>query len=232
MLYAPGRRLGDTLTGGLLTVEQAQRIPLQPCSAIGAELIYMSRVMPLKLLQISGSAQFAPDAVHLNGEIAQTQRLEEVPRHFDYLSVKGRVAIAHGFKAKLLMLSVSPFLGSLVSEDGGKVIEPYRLRQVMHAMLQVGATYRGGALGPQRHRLSAAILKGVGLLLYNVRARTDGANKKAGILKNGGIDALIAIELANLRCLLLDISKVALFRRQDVRCAPGCLIQREPPFPS
>jgi len=98
----------------------------------------------------------------------------------------------------------------------------------MHTMLQVSTTYRGSALGTQGHHVPTAIVKAVGLLLHDVRARADGTNKKAGILEDRGIDAYIAITLANLRCPLLHVSEVSLFRGQDIRCASRCLIQKSP----
>ena len=73
-------------------------------------------------------------------------------------------------------------------------------------MLQIGTTYGSSTLGAQRHPLATAILKGVGLLLYYVRTRADSTNKKSGIFKDGCIDALIAITLANISSPLLDIS--------------------------
>jgi hypothetical protein len=95
-------------------------------------------------------------------------------------------------------------------------------------MLQVGTTYRGSALGAQGHHVTTAIVKAVGLLLHDVRARADGTKKKAGILEGRGIDAYVAITLANLRCPLLHVSEVSLFRRQDIRCASRCFIQKNP----
>jgi hypothetical protein len=132
----------------------------------------------------------------LEAEVAQANAVEEVPSHLDDLGVEGGVTISDGFKAELLMLSVSPLLRPLISEDGGQVVEPHRLGEAMHTMLQIGTTDWGCALRPQGHLLATAIGKGVGLLLHNVGSRADGANKKAGILKNRGIDALIAVDLA------------------------------------
>jgi len=119
-----------------------------------------------------------------------------LPDHVDNFPIQGRVAASQGFKAKLLVLSIPPLLGSLVSEDGGEVIEPYRLGQVMHAMLDIGTADGGRALRAQRHRRATTILEGVGLLLHNIGAGTDGANEKASILEDRGIDALIAVKLA------------------------------------
>jgi hypothetical protein len=63
-------------------------------------------------------------------------------------------------------------------------------------MLDVGTTNWGCALRTQGHRVATAILEGIGLLLHDVGGRADGANKKAGILENRGINTPIAIKLA------------------------------------
>ena len=195
VICAPRRRLGNPLTGGLLAVEKAQRILPQPPFAIGAKEIDVLGVVFHQPLKIAWSAHFAPDAIEQQGEPSQPQRGEELPHHFDHLCVQGGVAIAYGLKAELLMLSVSPPLRPLIPEDGGEVVKPHRLGQVVHPMLYIGTTDGGGALGAQRHHRAAAIEEGVGLLLHNIGLGADGAHKEAGILENGGIDALIAIEL-------------------------------------
>jgi len=152
----------------------------------------------------------------LKAEAAQANTLKQPPRQVNDLSIQSWVTITQGFSAKLLMLPVSPLLRSLVSEDGSEVVKLYRLGQVMHAMLQIGTADRGRALGAEGHRLTAAVFEGVGLLLHNVSARANGADKEASVLKDRGIDALIAIEPAKLCRLLLNISKVALFLGQNV----------------
>jgi hypothetical protein len=148
--------------------------------------------------------------------VAQAQGGKKLPRHIDHLCVQGRIAVAQSLNAKLLMLSVPPLLRPLVPEYGGKVIKPHRLGQVMHAMLNICTTNRGCALRTQGHRVAAAILEGIGLLLHNVGGRADGANKKAGILENRGVNTPIAIKLAQRRCLLLNVSPIALLLRQNV----------------
>jgi len=86
----------------------------------------------------------------------------------------------------------------------------------MHAMLDVGTTNWCCALRAQGHRVAAAILEGIGLLLHDVGARAYGANEKAGILESRGIDTLIAIKLAQRGCFLLNVSPIALLLRQNV----------------
>ncbi len=185
----------------------------------------MLGIVPTQLLQVGGATLLAPDAVQVYDELAQAQRLEKAPRHLDDLSVQRRIAVADGLRAELLVLAEPALLRALVTKYRGEVVQAHRLRQVLHAVLQVGAAYRGGPLGAQRHALAAAILESVRLLLHDVGPRPDGSHKQTGILENGGIDARIAVELTQLRSFALDISIVALLLRQDVYRAPGCLVQ-------
>jgi hypothetical protein len=64
-----------------------------------------------------------------------------LPGHINDFSIKGRVIIAYGLTAKLVVLTVSTGLGSFVSESGDKVVELYRLGEIMQAVFHVGSTY-------------------------------------------------------------------------------------------
>jgi hypothetical protein len=116
----------------------------------------------------------------------------------------------------LLVLPIASCLGPLVAKDGSDIIEPHWLGQVMHAMLDIGAAHRSRALRAQGHHRSAPVWEGVHLLGHDVCLLTDAADKKAGVFKNGGLNALVAMELADSVSLLLDISPVSLFSRQDI----------------
>ena len=59
-------------------------------------------------------------------------------------------------------------------------------------MLQIRATDGRRALGPQRERLSAAVVEDVHLFLDDVRDLADAAREQAGILEHRRLDASVS----------------------------------------
>ena len=55
-------------------------------------------------------------------------------------------------------------------------------------MLQVGAADGGGAFGPQRQAVAAAVVEDVHLLLDDVGAFADAAGEELGMLEGGRLD--------------------------------------------
>jgi len=58
--------------------------------------------------------------------------------------------------------------------------------------------------------VSSPVFKGIHLLGYNVGFFTYAPSKKPGVLKDWGINTLIAIELADIGYLLLYVAPVGL----------------------
>jgi hypothetical protein len=66
------------------------------------------------------------------------------------------------------------------------------------------------SLRAQSHAVATPILEGVHLLLYDVGPFADATSEEACLLENRGIDALVAIELADLLSLLFYKSPISL----------------------
>jgi hypothetical protein len=145
--------------------------------------------------------------------------------HLDDLSIEGWVGISNSLNAELVMLTVSPSLGTLIPENGSHIVEPYWLGEVMHPVFHIGAAHRGSPLGAQCDLVSAFILKGVHLFLNDVGILADAAHKETSILESGGIDASVAIKFADSGCFLLDKAPASLLWGQYVRGTSGGLIQ-------
>src|SRR5439155_22964679 len=100
-----------------------------------------------------------------------------------------RVVGADRFDADLPELAVPPGLGALVAEEARQVPELHRLRELVHAVLEVGAAHWRGAFGSQGERPPAPVLECVHLLLDDVRRLADGAREELGGLERGRLDA-------------------------------------------
>ena len=96
-------------------------------------------------------AQPAPSRTPMLAEQRGEQR--------DRLGVDGRVVGAERLGADLPELPVAAGLGALVAEEARQVPELHRLAALVHAVLDVGAADRRGALGAQRQRAPAAVLE-------------------------------------------------------------------------
>ena len=180
----------------------------------------MLRIVALKTSHIIWSAGAAPDAIELQRELAEPETVVKLPGHIDDLGIQGWVVVAQGLDAKLLMLSVSSRLRPLVAENRCYIVKPHRLRQVMHPVLNIGTTYRSRALRAQSHHRPTPVSEGVHLLGHEVSLLTDAVGEKASVFENRGLDAAIAVELADGASLALDIAPISLFLGQNIRGAP------------
>jgi hypothetical protein len=133
-----------------------------------------------------------------------------LPCHINNFGVKGRVVIPDSLIAKLVVLPISSCLGSFISKNRANIIQLYRLGQIMHPMFQVGSAHWRRALWSQGYFISPSIFKGIHLLLYNICFFAYTAGEKPGVLKGRDINALIAIELADINHFLLYIAPVGL----------------------
>ena len=77
-------------------------------------------------------------------------------------------------------------------------------------MLDVGPAYRRGAFRLQRQAVAPSIVEGVHFLLDDIGVLTGAAAEQAGILEQRRIDALVAVESADIRRFLFYITPVIL----------------------
>ena len=204
-----------------LAVEHSQGVALVAHAAVGTGLAEAVGVVGLERLQVLGPAGRVADAVDGEGEAPQPQRVREAPAEVDDLRVDGRVTVADGLDAELVVLAQAAGLGALVAEDGAEVVHAHGLRAVVHAVLEIGAADGRGALGPQGDLLAAAIGEGVGLLLDDVGALADAALEEPGVLEDGGVDLPVAEPAGLLAGGGRDVVPVGLVFGKDVLGAPG-----------
>ena len=112
-----------------------------------------------------------------------SDRLQQRREQRDELGVDGGIVGADRLRPDLPELPVAPGLRALVAEEARQVPELHRLGQLVHAVLDVGAADRRGALRPQRERAPAAVLERVHLLLDDVGGLADAAREQLGPLE-------------------------------------------------
>ena len=76
-----------------------------------------------------------------------------------------------------------PGLRALVAEEGPGVEELHRLRELLHAVLEVGAADRRRPLRPQGDAAPALVLEGEHLLADDVGRAADAALEELGVLE-------------------------------------------------
>ena len=170
-----------------------------------------------------GPAVFVPNAVGQEGNVAQTNVVHQRPREFDHLSVNRRISVADGLYAKLVVLAKPAGLRTLVAEHRAQVIQPHRLRLIVHPVLQIGPAHWSRSLGAQCELVAAPILKDVHLFFDDVRAFAHAAHKQSRVLKHGAVDAAVPEPTGHVNGLALNVTPVFLFRRQTVGGAAGSL---------
>lgn len=123
------------------------------------------------------------------------------------------------------MLAESPRLGPLISEDRSEVEQPYWLRKVVHAVLNVGPADGRRTLRAQSDFVTTTVIEGVHLFLNNVCLLTNAVEEQTCIFKNWGIYTLVSVKLAYPAGFLSDPLPEALLRWQDIFGSSGCLEQ-------
>ena len=135
------------------------------------------------------------------------------------LRVDGGVVRADRLAADLPELAEAALLRALAAEVGAEVPELHRLRPLVHAVLEVGAADRRGALGAQRDALRVG-LERVHLLLHDVGRLPHPAREQLGRLERGRLDPLVAGALEDRARLALErVARERLLAQHVVRAA-------------
>jgi len=161
-------------------------------------------------IEICRSADIAADAVQVKAKPSQPQIYIKLPGYVDDLGIEGGVVVSQGLDTKLVMLSVSSGLRTLIPKDSCHIVEPHRLGKGVHPVLHIGTADRRSPFGTEGQLIPTPILKRVHLLLYNIGLLTDAAHEKASVLKSGGVYALISIQFRDGNCLLRDVAPISL----------------------
>ena len=149
---------------------------------------------------------------------------EQLGEQLDRLGVGERRVGADRLGAELVELAVAARLRALVAEERPEVGELHRLRQLLHAVLDVGAADRRRALGPQGEAAPALVLEGEHLLADDVGGVADAALEQLGVLEAGRGDRLVAGAGEDRRRGALDPPARAGRVGQDVEGPAGCLV--------
>ena len=120
---------------------------------------------------------------------ARADRLQQLGEQQDQLGVDRRVVGADRLGADLPELPEAPGLRALAAEEAAQVPQLHRLRLLVHAVLEVGAAHRRGALRAQGQRLARPLVERVHLLLHDVGRLADAAREQLGRLEGRGLDA-------------------------------------------
>ena len=124
--------------------------------------------------------------------------MDERLQQHDELGVDGGIVGADRLGADLPELAEAPGLRLLLAGERPEVPQLHRLGQLVHAVLEVGAADRRGALGAQRHALAPALVERVHLLLDDVGRLADAAGEELGVFEGGRLDAPVARALQDL----------------------------------
>ena len=191
-------------------------VVVQPPAAVRAQLVYAVAVVSPEGVDVGGPALGVPDAVYAQCEAVETHGPEESPSQIYDLGVDRRVFVAEHLDAELVMLTVPSGLWALVAEHRAYVEEAYRLWAVAHAVLEVSAADRRGALGPQGDEVAAAVLERVRLLLDDVGDLADSADEQAGVFEDGGVDPLVPKPRRDVARLGVDVPPERLLFGKDI----------------
>src|SRR5580700_3332265 len=179
-------------SAGMLGVERAQRVELDARPHVLGEGVGVLAQVSLQLLAILLTGGEAPQARETQAHGGDTHLIQQGSEQADRLGVDRGILRAERLCAHLPELAIAPGLGALVAEEARQVPETYGLAELVHAVLDVGATDGSGALGTQSQRASGGVLEGVHLLADDVGGSPDPAREQLGRLEDGRLDALIA----------------------------------------
>ncbi len=217
------RRVGHELLVRIdLAVEDAQRCPLEAVLAILAELTEMRPEIILQHLAVARTAVRAANGVEAQLEVFQPQRTEQVQGQHDDLGIDCRILLAQGLDAELVEFTHASGLWTVIAEHGADVEQLRQRRLAVELVLQIGAHRRGRVLGTQCYAASAAVGERIHFLVHDVRALADAAVEQLRMLEHRRTDLLVAIAVAELADLRLNIVPLAhLVRQYVLRTARG-----------
>ena len=181
-----------------------------------------------QLLQVGAPRVERAEAAEPQLHPRHPQLGEQVGEQHDRLGVGERRVGADRLGADLVELAVAAGLRALVAEERPEVGELHRLRQLVHAVLEVGAADRRRALRPQGDAAPALVLEGEHLLADDVGGAADAALEQLGVLEGRRRDRLVAGAREDRRGGALDPRPGARLLGQHVEGPAGCLVLAAP----
>ncbi len=206
---------------GMVGVEGAQRVGIEPPAHLLRELLGVGAQVGAQLVEVVraglGRAQRRdPQAQAL----ACPGLLHQLRQQQDQLGVERGIVGAEGLGSELGELAVATGLRRLVTKERAPVEDLHRLRQLVHAVLDVGAADPGGVLGAQRQRAAGLVLEGEHLLLDDVGRLPHPAREQVGVLEHRRLDRLVAGAAEQLASELLQPSAPPRIWADHVQGAP------------
>ena len=222
LVEQPRRARHHLARARVIRVEGAQRVELDPGDdVLGQPRRVVAQVL-LQLVAVAQPVQRHPEArdpqprLHAGG-------LEDLGEQQDRLRVDRRVVGADRLGADLPELAEAALLRTLATEEAREVPELRRLRQLVHAVLQVGTADRGRALGAQRDALGIRVVERVHLLLHDVGRLADAAGEQLGRLERRRLDPPVAGALEDPARVTLERGARERLIAQHVVRAARCL---------
>ena len=121
------------------------------------------------------------------------------------LSVYDGVLLAKNFQVKLMELAKSARLRPFQPEQWTNGIKLDGLRQIKHAVFNVGSGDGGGKFGAQSQIIPALGPKNIHLFFNNVSAHANSFGKKLGRLQNGGVYSLKTVKTGATFCYMVNL---------------------------
>jgi len=166
-------------------IEQSKRIRVQSSLAIFTKVALFSHVVIHKSLFILFTTFFGTDVVQLHSKtVFNSQVFKNFPGEKNALHIQRRITLPDNFHAKLPEHSVTTFLRSIVTKVRLDVEKFHRLRQLLHAMLNVGAHCSGRSFRFQSEAASALVQERVHFFGNNIRVFSNTAIKHFRVLQN------------------------------------------------
>ena len=182
----------------VLGVEGAQRVLLDALADVLGELVPMLAQVGHELLAVGGPRLRRAQAAEPQPQGGDLEAAQQLIEQHDQLGVDQRRVGADRLGAELVELAKAARLGPLVPEVGAQVPELHRLRQLLHAVLEIGAGDRGRSLGAQGDAAAAEIVEAEHLLADDVGRLPDPAREQLGVLEDRRLYPCVAGALEQL----------------------------------
>ena len=209
------------LHGVVLHVEQAQGVLVHALAGVARQGVRMRGQVRQQLLAVRAAAVGVSHAGDAQADSRHSEALVDLRQQGDHLGVEQRVVAAEGLGANLPVLAEPPALGRLVAEHRGQIPQLHRLRQLVHAVLGIGAGHGRRALRAQGDAAPAPVVEGVHLLAHDVGGGADAAHEDLGLLEGRGDHTAEAVRGHDARGHALDERAYPALGRQDVARALG-----------
>ncbi len=186
-----GRRGHHLLRAAVAGVKGPHRVQLDALAYLAGQRVAVRAQVGGELLAVLGPRLRRAEAAQAQAG-PHSDGFEQLGQEDDELGVGLGRGRADGLRPHLPELAVATALGGLGAVEAAQVPELHRLGQLVHAVLDVGAADRGGALRAQRQGPPGAVVEAVHLLADDVGRLAHSAGEELGGFESRGLDAAVA----------------------------------------